>query len=577
MRVKVVVSRPAPARRAEGSGPGTARVAAFLLLAAPLGPGRVDAQPVSAPATGPATGFGLATGTATLTTLGSPADERARLGQLLGGDSTAGFLLRTPTVAGLRAPSRGRVDAAVLLPEALVTYNSDIPTADNDGALWAGRGTSVLVRAGVVVRTGRVTFVLAPEVFAAANRPFASQPAFLGGQQPYTGPFAAQWFIGPYSADLPIRFGDQSYTIVGAGQSALSVAAGPVRFGASTENQWWGPGLRNALLMSNAAEGVPHLFLQTARPLRTRIGDVEARWIFGTPTGSLYFDAVGFPAPDGRTLSGGVAALRVRGLQGLSVGVARLVLRPSRGGFALGRAFDVFVRNDNLGTGYELRTGLRSDQLTSLFARWVVPGARAEVYGEFARSELPRTVRDLFLAPLNTGAYTLGVAHAWPAPARGTFHATLELTNLEQTRTFTDRPPPPDYYTGRSAPRGFTSRGQPLGAAIGPGSQSQWAALDYYAPRWRLGAFAQRVRHQNDALYRAPVPNLFRHDVSLAGGLRAGARYAGVDARATASYERRLNFLFQNGTYNYLGVGSVDVNNLTFGLALSPVAPRPAR
>jgi hypothetical protein len=59
-------------------------------------------------------------------------------------------------------------------------------------------------------------------------------------------------------------------------------------------------------------------------------------------------------------------------------------------------------------------------------------------------------------------------------------------------------------------PRGFTSRGQPLGAAVGPGSQSQWAALDYVAPRWQAGLFAQRVRHQNDALYRVEVANPYR-------------------------------------------------------------------
>jgi hypothetical protein len=385
-----------------------------------------------------------------------------------------------------------------------------------------------------------VTVVLAPEIARSANRPFASQPAFLGGQQPYTGPFAAQWFIGPYSADLPIRFGDQSYTGLGAGQSSVSVLAGPVRFGASTENQWWGPGVRNALLMSNAGEGVPHLFAQTARPLRTRIGSIEARWILGAPTGSLYFDAVDFPAPDGRALSGAVATLQVRGLAGLHIGQRAWSSAPPTARSRSGAPSTRSPGTTTWAPGTGLRTGPSQRPARIAVRRWVVPGSRAELYGEFARSELPRTVRDFFLAPLNTGAYTLGAAHAWPAPRRGAFHAVLEVTNLEQTRTFTDRPPPPDYYTGRAAPRGFTTRGQPLGAAIGPGSQSQWAALDYHAPRWRLGAFAQRVRHQNDAFYRAPVTNLFRHDVSLEGGLRGGARYAGLDARATVTFERRL-------------------------------------
>jgi hypothetical protein len=200
----------------------------------------------------------------------------------------------------------------------------------------------------------------------------------------------------------------------------------------------------------------------------------------------------------------------------------------------------------------------------------------AEVYGEFARVELPRSLRDFLLAPLNTGGYTFGLARAWRAPAAGALRASLEVTNLEQVRTFSDRPGPPDFYTGRAAPAGFTNRGQPLGAAIGPGSQSQWGALDYYAPTWQVGLFAQRIRHQNDALYRVFVPNAFRHDVSLAGGLRAGVRKRGLDARATLAATERLNYLFQGGSFNFLGIGTVDVRNVSLAVSLSP-APRVPR
>ena len=515
---------------------------------------------------------------APLTTIGSAADERARLGQLFGRDSTRGFLLRSASTLLTLPPARPGVLAVTgLLPEVFVVRNSALPGSDNDGALWAGRGENLLVRGGVAFRVGRVTAVLAPEIAYSRNLGFQSQPATLEGQQPTTGAFRAPWFVGPYSADLPTRFGDQSYTLVGAGQSYVAVTTGPVTAGFSTENQWWGPGVRNALLMSSAAEGVPHAFVRTARPLRTALGDVEARWILGSPAGSLYFDSLGRASADTRVLNGAVATLRVAADPGLTVGVARLVLTPTRSnGAFLAHALDVLTRSGSLGTGDTLRTGLRNDQLASVFARWVFPGVGAEAYGEFARLELPRSLREFLIAPLNTGAYTLGVAHAWRGPAAGTFRANLEVTDLEQSRTLTDRPPPPDYYTGRAAPRGFTSRGQSLGAAIGPGSSSQWAALDYYAPRWQAGLFAQRTRNQNDALYRVFVANYLRHDVSLSGGVRGGLRRNGVDARATLTVTDRLNYLFQNGTFNFLGIGSVDVRNVSLALSLSP-APRAAR
>lgn len=538
-------------------------------------PRTAAAQGAAAPPTAAPFEWGAAT---SLVTIGSVAEERARLGQLFGRDSTTSFLLRTPSV--LTPPPLVRTGAVTVmgvLPEAIVARNSAIPTPENDGALWAGRGASVLLRGGAAMRAGRVTAVLAPEVAFSRNLGFQSAPSFLTGQRPPTGPFAAQWFTGAYSADLPIRFGDQSYTTFGLGQSYVAVTSGPVVAGFSTENQWWGPGVRNALLLSNTAEGVPHAFVRTARPLRTPLGDVEARWILGGLTPSLYFDRPPERA-GGRVLNGAVATLRVAADPDLTVGVARLVLTPTTGGGldVLGHALDVLLRNQNLGSGDTLSTTRRSDQLASVFGRWVFPGAGTEIYAEFARLELPRSLRDFVLAPLHTGAYTFGLARAWRGPAAGAMRASLEVTNLEQSRTFTDRPPPPDYYTGRAAPAGFTNRGQPLGAAIGPGSQSQWAALDYYAPSWQLGLFGQRTRNQNDAMYRVFVPNAFRHDVSLSGGLRGGLRRRGVDARATLAVTERLNYLFQGGSFNFLGIGTVDVRNVTLGVSLSP-AVRPRR
>jgi hypothetical protein len=514
--------------------------------------------------------------TTALVTLGSGAEERARLGQLLGRDSTAGFLLRTASVLTAPAVARdGRIAAAGVLPEMLVVRNSALATPELDGTLWSGRGTNLLVRGGITLRTGRFTAALVPEIAYSQNRGFQSTPSTLNGQRPLTGPFAAPWFTGAYSADLPIRFGDQGYTIIGLGQSHVTYSARHVAVGLSTENQWWGPGVRNALLLSNAAEGIPHAFVRTVRPVGTPVGQVEARWILGGLTPSLYF-ATPTDTPDGRALNGAIATLRVAADPNLTVGVARLVLTPTRGtGAILRHALDVVTRNESLGTGDTLTTDARSDQLTSVFGRWVFPGVGAEVYGEFARVELPRSVRDFLLAPLNTGGYTFGLARAWRGPAAGTVRTGLEVTNIEQVRTFSDRPPPPDFYTGRAAPAGFTNRGQPLGAAIGPGSQSQWAAVDYYGRAWQVGVFAQRIRHQNDALYRVFVPNAFRHDVSLTGGLRAGLRQRGLDARATLAVTERLNYLFQGGSFNFLGIGTVDVRNVSLAVSLSPTLRTP--
>ena len=153
----------------------------------------------------------------------------------------------------------------------------------------------------------------------------------------------------------------------------------------------------------------------------------------------------------------------------------------------------------------------------------------------------------------------------------------LELSNLEQTRNYGDRPNPPDYYTGRAAPAGFTNRGQVLGAAIGPGSDSQYLAADYYAPRWEVGLFGERVRNQNDALYRQVLPNYRRHDVTIGGGVRGGARFRYLDARAELRADNRLNYLYQNGSGYLFGLGTVDVGNVGLTLSLTPRLPNASR
>ena len=205
------------------------------------------------------------------------------------------------------------------------------------------------------------------------------------------------------------------------------------------------------------------------------------------------------------------------------------------------------------------------------------PSAHAELYGEFARLELPRTIRDFLTAPQNTGAYTIGANRAFRTPDAGAVRVALELTNLEQTRYFTDRPPPPDYYTGRAAGAGFTSRGQPLGAAIGPGSSSQWLGADYYGARGQVGVYLRRERLQNDALYRQFLANALRHDVSFGGGVRGGIPLLGYDLRVDLSAVNRLNYLFQNGvTYQY-SVGTVDVMNYALTFDLAPRGHRAAR
>jgi len=502
-----------------------------------------------------------------LITIGSTAEDRLRLDQILGRASTDGYLLRTPSAVNARVRSSGAgLWLKLLSPEVRSVWNSRIPFLRNDGAMWAGRGTSVLVRGGVRAGYGPVEIVLAPEFAYSQNGPFEVFP----GREPGRSTFSSPWHIGAESADLPLRFGDQPVRVVGLGQSSLTVFAGPVAVGASTENQWWGPGIRNAIVMSNNAQGIPHLFVRTARPVRTPLGPVEARWIVGGLTESLYFDTLA--TNDLRSLSGLVVTLRPGGARNFTVGLARTVYGEAEGrGDVLGRFFEVLTRFERLANPGEADSSRSRDQLLSLFGRWIFPESGFEVYGEWARVELPRSLRDLLLAPHHTQGYTLGLQWARAAGRGGAaFRLQAELSNLEQSIVFADRPPPPDYYAGRATAHGYTQRGKIIGAAIGPGTSSQWLAGDLVAPRWQVGVFAGRIRWENDALYRQRNVNWYRHDGSVFAGFRAGVRLRRLDLAGEFAAGDRMNYLFQNGMLNPGGRRTIDIVNYTIALVLSP-------
>ena len=542
-------------------------LAALLAGAAPAAAQVADTAAVPVPAAAapvPASAGGIEL-------LGSPAEDRERLRQVLGTASPAGFLLRSPS-SRLERPGGG-VRLSLVAPRAALVWNSDLPFSLNDGAMWAGRGRTAQLLAGVRLEAGPVRLVLAPQVWRAENEPFRVFP----GRDSTRSPFASPWYAGGRSADLPLRFGQDPVTQWDAGQSSLSLFAGPVVVGAATENQWWGPGIRNAIVLSNHAGGFPHLFARTARPLRTPLGAVEARWIAGSLTQSVYFDTVPDSPMEGRALSGAAATLSPGA--GLTLGVARVVYATGSVGE---HALDAFFRGGPSTPAGDSVPSEGPEQITSLFARWILPGEQAEVYGEWSRSALPGSLGELMEAPNHSQGYTLGLQWARPTGG-GSLRLQGELSYLEQSADARYQRVP-TYYTSASVPQGYTQRGQVLGAAIGPGSSGQWLAGDYLGRRWNAGLFLGRIRWEDDAhnlVSRPVVPYIARkgpysHDVSVLGGLRAGVRMAGYELGGELTLQRRYNYLFQNpdiGPWNPSPPGTqVDVNNTTFRLTVTPLS-----
>lgn len=498
---------------------------------------------------------------------GSESENLLRLRQLLGLESSEGYLLRSvgTRIAG-DTSAQGRV--RLFAPEVFVGRNGGHAWGFNDGPLRAGRGANILASAGLAVERGRWILVLVPQFVFEENLAFQTIP-WPQSNPPSRNVWANPFYPLPTSLDYPQRFGDAPRSDVRVQGRLAVMLHDAVRVGVGTENRWWGPGARNALLLSANAPGFAQAFVESPSPIRTRVGAFEYTLVLGRLQESEYFD---FDEDnDARSLS--AAALTWRPGSGEqpwpTIGFSRAVM--ARRAPGLSTLFD-FARSVGRPFTRTADSLKHRDQITSVFARWLFPAQGAEAYAEWARFEEPANLRDLLEHPGHTLGYLVGAQ--WARPWReGVLHFQAEFSYVEPSPSVRVRPIGTSY-TSPSVPQGWTNEGQMLGPSIGPAGSSQHFLVDYHTPRWRTGLTLGRWRR--DANYRHVNPLPFkREDVSLWVGLRAGRAFGPVDALLEVSDGVRLNHLYQ--AYELPEPGQtegVDLLNRTISVTLTPRLPR---
>lgn len=506
-----------------------------------------------------------------LTLVTSDAVDRLRSHQLVSGVESGGSLLLR-AASSLTLPLVGATSgwrAALLYPQFLWVTNSSLPFSQNNGSLWAGKGLSTRTLVGFKVEGAHSRFIVAPEIILSANSDWPLFRDFFGPPfPPGKSQYAFPYYVGRFTIDQPMRFGNRPIRRLDLGQTTALWSVGDMEAGFSNESEWWGPGIRNAIVLSNNAPGFPHVFIRTAHPIHTRFGGVEMRWLVGGLTESPYFDTVS--TNNTRSLAAIATTLQTRWDPNLSVGFARSVYSTATGwGQVPSRWFDVFAR-----TNRDARdtTRTQKDQLFSLFARWVFPEDGVEIYGEWGRRELRPSLRDLLVAPNHTQGYTLGLQWRGGQWRDGSFRLQSEITQLEQSATFRDGPTG-SWYTSTRVIQGFTNRGEMLGASIGPGASSQWLAVDYMNAAWRLGAFAGRIRWNQDVHnnFGFPIGRAYcNQDVSIYPGIRGARTGAFGSVSAELSLQNRLTPFFQNGGGCPNTGPRLDIRNNTLSVTFSP-------
>ena len=405
------------------------------------------------------------------------------------------------------------------------TTNSRFPFGENNGAAWYGRGNSTEFRGGLYITSPYLTINFYPHIIHQDNTDFL-YPRFISRRSSGDVRYLHEG-IGN-SLDAPFRFGPESFTTFDWGNSSIRLHYNQFETGISTEPLWWGPAIQYPLVMSNNAPGIPHFFLASREPISIPyFGSIQFRWMFGYPEESEYFDGVG--SGETRFTNAANFAYTPPFFENLTVGLTRVYHVFEEDGFDLRNlslVFDPVRRSSLVSRQGEDGTRQRRNQTASVYFHLLIPEANAEIYAEFFREDHSYDFRDLFVQPNHNSAYTFGLQKISHVPIVDFIKTNLEFTNLTASQLQQVRPQT-FFYTHSRIRQGHTNRGQILGAAIGPGSNSQFFGLDAYHSDYKFGFFVQRVVDNDNFHFREGSASLsptefgdyFRHRVDLNVGL----------------------------------------------------------
>jgi hypothetical protein len=428
-------------------------------------------------------------------------------------------------------PIRGEWQIGVSPATLRGVYNSAFPLDRNNGSLWAGRGLSGSLTAGIWFHWEGLTASFAPSITGQQNSAFPLVSIDQAGYSPFIYPSQ------PSLIDWPQRFGAGSYSAFDVGDSFVRYDTRALALGISNENLWLGPAVRSPLLLSNTAAGFPHVFLGT-QTVSTPVGRVAAQAFWGRLDESDYFDDD--DTNNARLLSGLALGIEPKWTPGLIIGYARLYTARThnRGlGTLLARAYGL----SSSGT-----RSIEDNSIFALYARYVLPAAGAEVYAEWGHEIGYRSLGDLLREPDQTQAYLIGFDKI-TGSGENKVRVYGELTHLDAPLPLRAGRGVLSFYTHAFIRQGHTQRGQLLGAWIGPGSNAQIIGVDLLRPAFSAGLFVERTRFDADAYYNHWGFSYGHngHDAELAYGIRNSTQIGDLLLALEASYGKRYNRMFR--------------------------------
>ncbi len=385
--------------------------------------------------------------------------------------------------------------------------NDSLGLGSNDGSFLPNVGMQQRVQISVAARWKKLYIQLAPEFLKAQNLP----PTTYKLDPVYANLLPFYYNLVNNNMDLYDRIGTEPTNKYLPGQSSIRFQSSHVSVGLSTENLWWGPGIRNSLVMSNHAKSFPHLTLNSVKPLKTSFGHLEAQFVIG------YLDKMPFANPEDarmrrefpwywippkdtfqRVFSGYIISWEPKWTRNFFLGIAGSMVKYRNNEYSRLLVFP-FAQVE----------GETRQRLGSFFMRYVMPKDHAEFYVEFGRADKAAYPTNLLQDSIPMG-YTAGVRKYMPLRnGRSHLQFGLEITRLQvpdPRLILRNGNPygPPNYNSWYIHPvvrQGYTNYGQVMGAWIGPGSNSQTLQLGWVKGYKKIMFTGERVQHNNDFYY----------------------------------------------------------------------------
>ena len=455
----------------------------------------------------------------------------------------------------------------------IMEYSSHHPYSRNNGSMIPNRGYQQLVSFGFHAELGPLSIQFKPESVYAENRNFDGFP-----DSHYGITWARRYRLWN-TIDMPERFGENAYKKSLFGQSSIRLNHNGLSLGLSSENIWWGPSIRNSIMMSNHAQGFNHVTFNTTRPVKTPIGNFEWQVVTGrleasgfrppAPDQAFGSTALYFPKKDDwRYYQGLTFTYSPKWIDGMSLGFIRWV--QMYGEFAKTNndyfpVFDgLFRKNDKYGLTSDSLEGER-DQGAGIFGRWVWQDAKAEIYGELNYNDAKYNLRDLMLDTGHARAYTIGIRKVFQkAPTSKIYEFSWERTLMQQTSSRLLRDAGSWYMHG-NVRHGYTNNGEVMGAGIGPGSNSQYFEFSLIDELDKYSIAFEVIDQDNDFFMYAfeDAGDFRRYWKDFNVHFSVQKKIKNYWGRINVVYSRSLNYQWELDDYTdpYYHAGT-DVNNL---------------